>query len=103
MDDFDAAKNAEIPSLVEIRECDQRIIKYFTRCVMEEMGWFREPAVRYPALRVITNDGPVQHNPRRMSSPLKTDEIRDFENRVCQVFGIEASAMTEWPDLARQI
>lgn len=97
IDDYHAAKNAEIPSLVEIRECDERIIKYYTRCVLEEIGWYREPVIRYPALRLITNDGPVRHNPQHMSSPMKTDEIRAFESTINRVFGIGASAMTEWP------
>ena len=97
IDDYHAAKNADIPSLVEIRECDERIIKYQTRRVLEELGWYRQPVTRYPALRVITNDGPLQRDPRRMSSPMKTDEIRAFESTINRVFGIGASAMTEWP------
>jgi hypothetical protein len=39
-------------------------------------------------------DGPVRHNPRRMSSPLKTNEIRAFESRVSHVFGMDASRTT---------
>lgn len=99
MDDLDAAKAAEIPRLSEVRERWERIVRYLTRCVRQEMRRHADRANREPPFRVITNDGPVQPNPRRMSSPMKTDEIRDFEERVSRVFGIEASAITEWPGL----
>jgi len=58
----------------------------------------KQPALLHSRLRlrVITNDGPVRRNPRRMSSPIKTDEIRAFEARVNRVFGINASATTGW-------
>ena len=96
MDDLDAAKAADVPRLCEVRERRERIIRYFSRCVREEMRRHAALANPEPPLRVITNEGPVAHNPRRMSSPLKTDQIRAFEARVSRVFGIDASAMTEW-------
>ena len=95
-DDLDAAKAADVPVLAEVRECRERIIRYFTECVREEMRRHAMAMNREPPFRVIANDGPVRHNPRRMSSPMKTDEIRDFEDTVSRVFGIRASAMTEW-------
>ena len=97
MDYLDAAKAADVPVLAEVRKRRERIIRYFTWCVREEMRQRATPADYESPFRVISNDGPVQPNPRRMSSPVKTDEIRDFEDRVSRVFGIEASAMTEWP------
>ena len=96
MDDLDAAKAADIPRLSEVRERRERIIQYFTCCMRKEMRRHAALTNREPLYRVIANDGPVRSNPRRMSSPLKTDEIRDFERRVNSVFGIDASAMMEW-------
>lgn len=101
MDDFDAARGADIPVLPEIRECRARIIRYFAWCVREEMRRHVEHAKRKSPFRVISNDGPVQQNPRRMSSPMKTDEIRAFETTVSHVFGINALAKTEWLTEAR--
>lgn len=97
MDDLDAARGADIPVIHVIRECRERIIQYFACCVREEMRRHRERANRKSPFRVISNDGPVQRNPRRMSSPVKTDEVRAFEARVGHIFGINTSAITEWP------
>ena len=97
MDDLDAARGADIPVIPVIRECRERIIQYFAWCVREEMRRHAERANGKSPFRVIANEGPVQHNPRRMSSPVKTDEVRAFEARVGHIFGISASAITEWP------
>ena len=97
MDELDAARAADIPVIPEIRECRERIVQYFAWCVREEMRRHAERANRTSPFHVISNDSPVAHNPRRMSSPIKTDEVRAFEARVGHVFGINASAVTEWP------
>ena len=97
MDDLEAARRRDIPVLAEVRKRRERIIQYFAWCVREEIRRHAEDAKREPRFHVITNDGPVQHNPRQMSSPVKTDEIRAFEAAVGRVFGIRASAKTEWP------
>jgi hypothetical protein len=97
MDELDAARGADIPVIPEIRECRERIIRYFAWCVREDIRRHAERANRKSPFHVITNDGPVKENPRRMSSPVKTDEVRAFEARVGHVFGINASAVTEWP------
>ena len=96
-----AARRAEIPDLKEIRAAKDRIIVYLAQCVIEEMDRMAaqepvEPRQRR-RWRLISNDGPVRHNPRSMSSPLKTDEIRAFEARVNLIFGINATTTTEWP------
>ena len=99
-DQFVAARRAKIPDLTVIRARRKRIIEYLAQCVLEVMegsASSSDPEPGGPRLRVITNDGPVRHNPRRMSSPIKTDEIRAFEARVNRIFGIDARAMTEWP------
>jgi hypothetical protein len=96
VDDFDAAKMANVPDLAEVRKRKKRIIEYFTWCVLEEMRKHARRADRGPRFRIIANDGPLLHNSRRMSSPMKTPELRNFEDRVRYVFGIDSTAMTEW-------
>ena len=97
MDDLDAARQRDIPILAEVRERSERITRYLTWCVCEEIRRHARDDDSESRFHVITNDGPVQHNPRQMSSPVKTDEIRAFEAAVGRVFGIHASAKTEWP------
>lgn len=95
-DELRAARSAEIPNLVDIRDCKARFIEYLAMCVLEEMESRVQLGPRGPRLDVFCNDGPVRQNPRRMSSPVKTDDIRAFENRVSRVFGVTVSATTEW-------
>lgn len=88
---------AEIPNLAKVRAYKDQLCDYIAWCLRNGVWEEPEETDRRPDLQVITNDGPVKPNSRRMSSPLKTDEIREFERRVSYVFGIEASAMMEWP------
>lgn len=96
-EDFEAARTATVPNIADILASREQIIKYLARCTLNEMLRHVLPPDPGPRLRVISNDGPVQHNGRHMSSPLKTDEIRVFEARIGDVFGVHASATTEWP------
>ena len=99
-DEWVAARRAEIPDLNEVRAKRRRIIEYLAECVLEVMRGCTtstDAVPTGPRLRVIRNDGPVRRNPRGMSSPIKTDEIRAFEARVNRIFGIDARAVTEWP------
>ena len=88
---------ADVPNLVEVRASRDLLIDYIVWCIRNRHWEVTNRPAPPPDLHVITNDGPVRRNPRRMSSPLKTREIRAFESRVNRVFGIEASAMMEWP------
>ncbi len=100
-DEWVAACRAEIPDLGKVRATRDRVIDYLARCVLEMMDSYAtstDPEPAGPRLHVITNDGPVRRNPRRMSSPIKTDRIRAFEARVNRIFGIDACAVTEWPN-----
>jgi hypothetical protein len=92
-----AARRAEVPDLNEVRATKDRFITYLARCVLDEMDRMDPPEPSGPRLDVISNDGPVRRNPRRMSSPMKTAEIRAFELEVNRVFGTNAVATTEWP------
>ena len=88
---------AEVPNLVDVRASRDLLIDYIVWCIRNGHWEETKRPVRRPALKVITNNDPVRANPCRMSSPLKTDEIRVFESRVNRVFEIDASAMMEWP------
>ena len=104
-DEWIAAREAKIPDLNEVRAAKDRIITYLAKCVLEYMESHADPEPpelrrrrrTRRRLRLISNDGPVRRSPHRMSSPLKTGEIRAFEDRVNRVFGIDATATTEWP------
>jgi hypothetical protein len=93
---FFGAIHAEVPNLVKVRASRDLLIDYTVWCLRNRLWEETEPVARRPDLRVITNNGAVRPNPRRMSSPLKNDEIREFEKRVSRVFDIDASAMMEW-------
>jgi hypothetical protein len=88
---------AEIPNLARVRAYEAQLLDYIVWCLSNRLWEKSEQPDRRPDLSVITNDGPLQPNPRSMSSPLKTDEIRRFEAHVGHIFGIRASAMMEWP------
>ncbi len=87
---------ADIPNLARVRAHQNRLCDYIAWCLRNGLWEDTEKPSYRPSLRVITNDGPARRNRRRMSSPMKTDEIREFESRVSRVFGIRASAMMEW-------
>lgn len=89
--------SAEIPNLARVRAYKATLCDYIVWCLRNGLWEEPEEPGRRPQLQVITNDGPVRPNPRRMSSPIKTNAIREFEQRVGRVFNIQASAMMEWP------
>jgi hypothetical protein len=90
------ARQADIPNIVEIREREYRVFEYLVQYIDQELARRARLAREAPRFNVIRNDGPLEHNPRRMSSPLKTDEVREFESQVGRIFGIDAFATTEW-------
>ena len=91
------AMQAKVPNLVTVRASRELLHEYIVWCVRNKLWVEPERTERRPSLQVIINDEPVRPNPRRMSSPIKTDEIREFETRVSRIFGISLSAMMEWP------
>lgn len=88
---------AEIPNLAKVRASRDLLIDYIVWCIRNGHWVVTKRPTPRPDLTVITNNGTVRRNPRRMSSPLKTTEVRAFESRVSRVFGINASASMEWP------
>ena len=96
-DELDAARMANIPDLVEVRRCRKRFIKCLARLVREYMREHEETPVEPPLqLTVITNDTPVPSEPRGFCSPMKTAEMRRFEQAVREVFGETGSCTTAW-------
>jgi len=95
-DRLDEALEAEIPCLPEIRRRRKRIITYLAACVMEPMHPVGDPPQKPSALRVIANDSPLPSTPRGICSPIKTDEIRQFEAAAREVFGNIGPCTTSW-------
>lgn len=87
---------ADVPDLKKVRASRDLLCEYITWCIRNRLWETPDEPVRRPRLRVLSTDGPVNHNPRRMSSPIKTREVREFENNVGRVFSIDASATMEW-------
>ena len=95
-DQLDKASTAEIPNLLEIRRCKKQIIEHLAYCVMEMLeGDKVEPASR-STLRAISNDAPLSSTPRGICSPIKTEEIRRFEDLARDLFGNIESCTTAW-------
>ena len=90
-----AAIQAQAAKLVHMED---RLHEYIRWCIRNGLWEKPQAPSRRPNLRVITNDRAVQPNPRRMSSPMKTVAVREFESRVSRVFEIEALAIMEWPN-----
>ena len=101
-DQFDEAPAADVPNLVEIRIRKDRIYEYIARCVIDVMntGW-NEQSDRV-TLRTISNDSPMPGAPRGNCSPVKTLEIRRFEDLVRKVFGDVGSCETAWVEETRR-
>ena len=95
-DQLDEALEADIPSLPEIRQRRQKIIMHLARCVWEVLYAHGEVAPASSRLRVITNDSAAPGSPRGICSPVKTDELRQFEESAREVFRNAGTCTTVW-------
>ena len=93
---LDEALEADIPSLPEIRRCREKILLYLARCVWEVLYAHGERAPTSSRLRVITNVSPEPGSPRGICSPVKTDELRQFEASAREVFRNAGTCTTIW-------
>ncbi len=98
---LDEARTAEIPDLVEIRRCRDLWYERLADRALEIMEASKVRHTRSPfqavnMLRVINNDSPLQSAPRGICSPVKTKEIRIFEDEMRIVFGKIESCTTAW-------
>lgn len=92
------ARAAEIPDLLEIRQCKRRIIQHLARSVFEVIHRDQGDEARKLRLRVIRNGAPRSSAPRGICSPVKTEEIRRIEDLVKNAFGGIKSCSTAWPE-----
>jgi hypothetical protein len=95
-DRLDEALEADIPSLPEIRRRRKKIIMYLAGCVWEVLYACGEKAPANSRFRVITNDAPEPATLRGFCSPIKTDEMREFEAAAREVFGDIEQCTTAW-------
>lgn len=95
-DALDKAWAADVPNLAEIRQCRKRIIRYLAQRVFDLMQGNKDKQVDRLALTVISNDAPDPGVPRGICSPVKTAEIRRFEESARAVFGRIESCTTTW-------
>ncbi len=79
-DQLDEAWTADIPNLVEIRRCRKQMIEHIALCVLEVMQADEDEHTNQLTLRVITNDSPLPSIPKGICSPIKTEEIKRFED-----------------------
>ena len=97
---FVQARTADVPDLAEVRRCRERVYEYLADCVLEIMEADRAKAAPRrktgPRLDVIRNDAPSPGMPKGPCSPVKTEEIRRFEESARAVFGDIESCTTGW-------
>ena len=97
------ARRAEVPNLAEVRKYRQIFHEFLVDCTLEILEADRNKEILQIKLSVdfdvICNDSAVPNWQRGICSPIKTDEIRRFENAVRKVFGNAAKpCTTAWND-----
>ena len=97
------ARRAEVPNLTEVRKCREIFYEFLVDRTLEIMEADRNKEILRIKLSgdfdVISNDSPLPNQQRGICSPIKTGEIRRFENAVRKVFGNNAEpCTTAWND-----
>ena len=95
-DQLEQAWSADIPDLIEIRRCRERMMVHMALCDNSETGGDTHEQPGHFSLRVIRNDSPHQSTPRGICSPIKTADMREFEGLFRAVFGDTVSCTTAW-------
>ncbi|MDX2412978.1 MAG: hypothetical protein QNK16_11430 [Woeseiaceae bacterium] len=92
------ARRAEVPNLAEVRKYRQIFHEFLVDCTLEILEADRNKEILRIKLSVdfdvICNDSPVPNRQRGICSPIKTDDIRRFENAARKVFGNVAEPCT---------
>jgi hypothetical protein len=102
-DEWIVARRADIPNLVEIRSTEESLLELLIPALeehvdeMHETSRCREAFPVLTELRLLTNDSPTEIEPKGMCSPVKTADIRRFEQQVRAVFGDAGTCQTIWP------
>ena len=95
---FRDACRAEVPNLTDVRKCRKIFYEFLVDRTLEIMEADRNKELLRiklsVAFDVISNDSPVPNKQRGICSPIKTDEIRRFENAARKVFGNVAEPCT---------
>ena len=85
------ARRAKVPNLAEVRKYRQIFYDFVVDRTLDILEADRNKEIFRiklgVELDVISNDSPVPNKQRGICSPIKTDEIRRFENTVRKVFG----------------
>ena len=88
---LDNARRATIPDLAEVRRYREMFYEFLVDRTLELMESERnEEALRIKVgidFSVISNESPTLSAPRGLCSPVKSNDIRQFENLVRKVFG----------------
>ena len=99
---FQRALRAEVPDLSEVRKYREVFYEFLVDRTLEIMEADRnERTLRVKVsidFDVISNDSPRLSNPHGLCSPVKTEEIRQFEEAVRKVFGDVEFCGTAWRD-----
>jgi len=92
------ARRAAVPNLAEVRRCREKFYEFLVDRTLEILEADRNEEILRIKLSVdfdvISNDSPVPNKQRGICSPIKTDEIRRFENAARKVFGNVAEPCT---------
>jgi hypothetical protein len=95
---FRDACRAEVPDLTDVRKCREIFYEFLVDRTLEIMEADRNKELLRIKLSVdfdvISNDSPVPNRQRGICSPIKTDDIRRFENAARKVFGNVAEPCT---------
>ena len=92
------ACRAAVPNLAEVRKCREKFYEFLVDRTLEILEADRNEEILRIKLSVdfdvISNDSPVPNKQRGICSPIKTGEIRRFENAVRKMFGNVAEPCT---------
>ena len=96
------ARRAEVPDLAEVRKYREMFYEFLadrTLEIMEADRYESAPRVKVSVdFDVISNDSPGLSASRGLCSPVKTEEIRQFEKAARKVFGDVEFCGTAWRD-----
>lgn len=95
---LEKARRAEVPDLVEVRACTDRLCRYLAPLVFEQMYPETEKPGKPLTLKVLDNPSPRPAASRGICSPIKTEEIRRFEALLREAFGAIESCSMSWAE-----
>jgi hypothetical protein len=97
---YDQARRAMIPDLNEVRQYREMLLDFVVEHALELMEADRNKEtvrVKVSIIRdVVSTDSPSLSTPRGFCSPVKTEDIKQFEKLVRKVFGDVEFCETAW-------